>query len=177
MNRITVIGRLVRDTELKEVGDGRIVMNNTIAIARPFKTEAGPDVDFLNFVAWGKRAEIIEEYCDKGDMVGLDGRIQSRTYQNNQKDTVYITEMNVESVYFLQSRGEKSKKSTGESRENSGSTENKTSSPNAQANSNPGNTATEARETAIEKDVHSGNHSEAVSEDELDIRHIQTANN
>lgn len=107
MNRITVIGRIVRDTELRVVGDGRFVMNNTIAIPRAFKSENGQDTDFLNFVAWGKRAELIEEFCNKGDLIGLDGRIQSRTYQKDSEQKVYIVEMNVESVYFLQNRRKK----------------------------------------------------------------------
>lgn len=107
MNRITVIGRIVRDTELRVVGEGRFVMNNTIAIPRAFKSENGQDTDFLNFVAWGKRAELIEEFCNKGDLIGLDGRIQSRTYQKDSEQKVYIVEMNVESVYFLQNRRKK----------------------------------------------------------------------
>jgi len=104
MNRLTAIGRIVRDIELKEVGDGRIVLNNAIAIPRTFKSDNGRDTDFINFVAWGKRAELIEEYCNKGDQVGFDGRIQSRTYENSENQTVFAVEMVVESVYFLQSR-------------------------------------------------------------------------
>lgn len=107
MNRMTVIGRIVRDTELRAVGEGKFVMNNTIAIPRAFKSENGQDTDFLNFVAWGKRAELIEEFCNKGDLIGLDGRIQSRTYQKDSDQKVYIVEMNVESVYFLQNRRKK----------------------------------------------------------------------
>ena len=107
MNRMTVIGRIVRETELRAVGEGKFVMNNTIAIPRAFKSENGQDTDFLNFVAWGKRAELIEEFCNKGDLIGLDGRIQSRTYQKDSEQKVYIVEMNVESVYFLQNRRKK----------------------------------------------------------------------
>lgn len=106
MNRLSIIGRIVRDTKLREVGDGRIVLNNSIAVPRTFKTENGQDTDFINFVAWGKRAELIEEYCNKGDLVGLDGKFQSRTYVNDQKQTIYIVEMVVESVHFLQQRRE-----------------------------------------------------------------------
>ncbi len=104
LNRLTVTGRLVRENELKEVGDGRIVLNNSIAIPRNYKSENGQDTDFVNIVAWGKRAELIEEYCDKGDLVGLDGRIQSRSYQNNEEQTIYTTEMVVDSVHFLQAK-------------------------------------------------------------------------
>lgn len=104
LNRLTVTGRLVRENELREVGDERIVLNNSIAIPRSYKTENGQATDFINIVAWGKRAELIEEYCDKGDLVGLDGRIQSRSYQNNEEQTVYIVEMLVDSVHFLQAK-------------------------------------------------------------------------
>ena len=114
MNRLTVIGRIVREIELREVGDGRIVMNNALAIPRTFKTNKGPDADFVDIVAWGKRAELIEEYCNKGELIGLDGRIQSRTYVDNNQQTVYVVEMVVESVHFLQQRSNnyKSKQSS-----------------------------------------------------------------
>lgn len=104
LNRLTVAGRLVRDNELKEVGDSQIVLNNAIAIQRSYKSEKGQDADFINIVAWGKRAELIEEYCDKGDLVGLDGRIQSRSYQNSDDQMVYTVEMLVDSVHFLQAK-------------------------------------------------------------------------
>lgn len=109
MNRLTVVGRIVRDVELREVGEGKLVTNNTLAIARSYKTDQGQEADFLNFVAWGKRAELIEEYCDKGDLIGFDGRIQSRTYRNEEDNTIYVVEMIVESVHFLQPRRAKRK--------------------------------------------------------------------
>ena len=109
MNRLTVVGRIVRDVEIREVGDGKLVTNNTLAIARNYKTDQGQEADFLNFVAWGKRAELIEEYCDKGDLIGFDGRVQSRTYQNEEDNTIYVVEMIVESVHFLQPKKMKRK--------------------------------------------------------------------
>lgn len=104
MNRLTVIGRIVRDIELKELNEGRIVTNNTIAVPRTFKTDNGQDTDFINFVAWGKRAELIEQYCNKGDLVGFDGRMQSRSYTDDNQKTNYVVEMLVESITFLQPR-------------------------------------------------------------------------
>lgn len=104
MNRLNLIGRIVRDIELREVGDGRMVTNNTLAVTRTFKKEGGPDADFMNFVAWGKRAELLEEYCEKGDLVGLDGRIQSRSYINDKQERIFVVEMVVETVHFLQTR-------------------------------------------------------------------------
>lgn len=102
MNRLTVAGRIVKDIELKEVGDGRIVLNNSIAIPRTYKSENGPDTDFINIVAWGKRAELLEEYCNKGDLIGLDGRVQSRSYQNKEDQMVYTVEMLIDHIHFLQ---------------------------------------------------------------------------
>ncbi len=104
MNRLTVIGRIVRDVELRTVGGERMVLNNTLAVPRSYRTEQGQEADFINFVAWGKRAELIEEYTNKGDLIGLDGRIQSRNYQNEEKQTVYVVEMVVDTVHFLQTR-------------------------------------------------------------------------
>lgn len=106
MNRLTLTGRLVRENILKEVGDDRIVLNNSIAVPRRYKSEGGQETDFINIVAWGKRAELIEEYADKGDLIGLDGHIQSRSYQNKEEQTVYTVEMIVDSVHFLQARKE-----------------------------------------------------------------------
>ncbi len=104
MNRVNVIGRICRETELKEIGDGRIVMNNTIAIPRLFNKGNEQDTDFITFVAWGKRATLIEEYCSKGDLIGIDGRLQSRNYQNDEQKTVYVVELVVENIHFLQTK-------------------------------------------------------------------------
>lgn len=104
MNRLTVAGRIVRDVELRDVGDGKIVLNNAVAIPRIFKTDNGQETDYINFVAWGKRAEVIEKYCEKGHLIGLDGKIQSRSYKNNEDQKIYVVELLVESVHFLQSK-------------------------------------------------------------------------
>lgn len=117
MNRLTVVGRIVRDVELREIGEGRLVINNTLAIARNYKTDQGQETDFINFVAWGKRAELIEEYCDKGDLIGFDGRVQSRTYQNEEDQTVYVVEMLVDSVHFLQPRRQRTNKRVSKQKE------------------------------------------------------------
>lgn len=103
MNRLALVGRIVREVELKEVGDERIVLNNSIAVQRSYRSENGlVEADFIPFVVWGKRAELIEEYCEKGDLIGLGGRIQSRSYQNSDDQAVYVIEMVVEDVQFLQ---------------------------------------------------------------------------
>lgn len=104
MNNYAAIGRIVKPVELKDVGEGRLVVNNTIAIQRTFKSANGQDADFIPFQAWGNVGERIAKYCQKGDLVGLTGRVQSRSYLNREEEPVYVVEMIVESVRFLQNK-------------------------------------------------------------------------
>lgn len=116
MNRLTVIGRVVREIEVKNISDGNVVLNNAIAVPRTFKVEGKPDTDFINFVVWGKRAVLLGEYCEKGDLVGLDGRIQSRTYVDENQEKKYVVEMVVDNIHFLQPRKDQTKSSQGKSK-------------------------------------------------------------
>lgn len=102
MNQVALVGRIVREIELRDVGDGKIVLNNVLAVQRNYRTDHGTEADFIPFVVWGKRAELIEEYCNKGDLIGFTGKIQSRTYQSNESETVYVVEVFVNEVRFLQ---------------------------------------------------------------------------
>lgn len=104
MNTIALTGRLTKDIELRDVGEGRFVTNNTLAVRKIFKKEGTPEADFIPFVAWGKRAELLEEYCSKGDLVGLTGRMQSRSYKNESDETKYVIEMVVEDIEFIQKK-------------------------------------------------------------------------
>ncbi|MFC6464241.1 single-stranded DNA-binding protein [Marinilactibacillus sp. GCM10026970] len=108
MNQVSFVGRIVRDIELRDVGEGKIVMNNVIAVQRHYKSEGNTEADFIPVVAWGKRAELIEEYCNKGDLIGLNGKMQSRSYQNSDKETVYVVELLVNDVQFLQPKKQES---------------------------------------------------------------------
>lgn len=107
MNRLTLVGRITRDIELRDVGEGRIVLNNTLAVSKVYRRENGQEADFIPFVVWGKQAELIEEHCQKGDLIGLDGRIQSRRYQNKEDETVFVIEMVAEDCRFLQPKRQK----------------------------------------------------------------------
>ncbi|MFL2119760.1 single-stranded DNA-binding protein [Marinilactibacillus psychrotolerans] len=98
MNQVSMVGRIVREIELRDIGEGKIVLNNVLAVQKNYGVEA----DFIPFVVWEKRAELIEEYCNKGDLVGLMGKMQSRTYKNNESETVYVVELLVNEVQFLQ---------------------------------------------------------------------------
>ncbi|MER2175596.1 MAG: single-stranded DNA-binding protein [Carnobacterium sp.] len=104
MNQIGLVGRLVREVELKEVGDDKVVTNNTLAVARRGKKENSPPTDFIPIVAWGQVAKLIHHYCEKGHMVGLTGRIQSRSYINKEEETIFMVEMVVDEVHFLQNK-------------------------------------------------------------------------
>ncbi len=106
MNRVVLVGRLVRDPDLRYTPNGIAVSNFTIACNRPFKTKDGEqEADFINGVVWRKAAESLAEYMKKGSMIGIDGRLQSRTYDDKDGKKVYVTEVLAESVQFLEPRG------------------------------------------------------------------------
>ena len=81
---------------------GTTVLNNTVAINRPFKNKqtGEREADFINFVAFGKTAEIIAQYHQKGSLIGLTGRMQSRSYQNSNNQKVFVTELVVNEIHF-----------------------------------------------------------------------------
>ena len=102
MNNFNCIGRIVKDLEVKTSQGGTAVLNNTVAINRPFKNKqtGEREADFINFVAFGKTAEIIAQYHQKGSLIGLTGRMQSRSYQNSNNQKVFVTELVVNEMHF-----------------------------------------------------------------------------
>ena len=102
MNNFNGIGRIVKDLEVKTSQGGTAVLNNTVAINRPFKNKqtGEREADFINFVAFGKTAEIIAQYHQKGSLIGLTGRMQSRSYQNSNDQKVFVTELVVNEMHF-----------------------------------------------------------------------------
>ena len=102
MNNFNCIGRIVKDLEVKTSQGGTTVLNNTVAINRPFKNKqtGEREADFINFVAFGKTAEIIAQYHQKGSLIGLTGRMQSRSYQNSNDQKVFVTELVVNEMHF-----------------------------------------------------------------------------
>lgn len=101
MNKVVIIGRNTRDVELKQTSSGTAVAEFSIAVKRNFKTNGQYESDFFDCVAYGKTAELISQYVKKGDMVGIDGRLQTRNYTNKEGRKVYVTEIIVENVEFL----------------------------------------------------------------------------
>ncbi|MGI6511908.1 MAG: single-stranded DNA-binding protein [Catenisphaera adipataccumulans] len=104
VNRVVLIGRLTRDLELRRTQSGTSVLSFTLAVGRRSPQPGQPDADFINCVAWSKTAELMAQYLHKGSMCAVEGRIQTRNYENNQGQRVYVTEVVAESVQFLDSR-------------------------------------------------------------------------
>lgn len=105
INRAVVCGRLVRDPELRRTQNGTPVTSFTLAVNRTFKNADGQqEADFLNCVAWNKTAEIVDQYCSKGNLVGVEGRLQSRRYQDNQGNNRTVVEIIADQVQFMQSK-------------------------------------------------------------------------
>jgi single-strand DNA-binding protein len=103
MNKTLLEGRLTKDVELRYTPNGTAVANGTIAVPRDYKDDEGNNpADFLQFVVWDKKAENLANYTAKGDMISLVGRLESRSYENNEGMKVFVTEINVETFYFLQ---------------------------------------------------------------------------
>lgn len=111
LNRVVLTGRLTRDPELRYTPNGIATASFTLAVQRPFTNQAGErEADFINIVVWRKAAENVANYLKKGSMAGVDGRIQTRNYENNQGQRVYVTEVVAENVQFLDTRNSQSDK-------------------------------------------------------------------
>lgn len=106
MNKAILIGRLTRDPELRYTSSNRAVCQFTVAIDRPFTNQSTGqrEADFINVVAWDKTGENIGKYMTKGRLIAVEGRIQTRNYENNEGRKVYVTEVIASNVQFLESR-------------------------------------------------------------------------
>lgn len=105
MNQVSLLGRLVRPIEVQEVGHGNFVVNNTLAVSRIGRKEEGQQqADFIPVVFWGKQAHLLKEYCTKGNLLGVNGRLQSRSYTNKADQQVYVVELLVETMHFVEAK-------------------------------------------------------------------------
>lgn len=101
MNQIGLVGRLTKDPVLRKISETRVQANFTVAVNRNFRNYKGDiEADFLYCTAWGKLAEHIAKYCGKGSLIGINGRLQSRSYVREDNAKVYMTEVVVEEVRF-----------------------------------------------------------------------------
>ncbi|HLR02334.1 MAG TPA: single-stranded DNA-binding protein [Virgibacillus sp.] len=103
LNRVVLVGRLTKDPDLRYTQSGVAVANFTIAVNRPFSNQQGErEADFINCVVWRKAAENLANYMKKGSQVGVDGRIQTRTFETKDGRTAFVTEVVADSVQFLE---------------------------------------------------------------------------
>lgn len=119
INRAVITGRLTKKPDLKYTQSGIAVTQFTVAVNRAFKDSNGErQADFINCVMWRKAAENFIKYVDKGSLVGLDGRIQTRNYENQQGQRVYVTEIVVDNFSLLESRSESEKRNSENANQN-----------------------------------------------------------
>lgn len=105
INRAALTGRLTKDIELRYTQSGKAVGSFNLAVNRQFTNANNErEADFINCVIWGKSAENFASFTHKGALVGIDGRIQTRNYENNQGQRIYVTEVVVENFALLEPR-------------------------------------------------------------------------
>lgn len=107
MNRVVMVGRMTRDPELRRTGSGAAVTSFTLALNRNYNSADGQQADYIPCVVWNKIAENVAQYCSKGSLVGVDGRLRSRSYDNAQGQRVYVVEVVCDSVQFLETRAQR----------------------------------------------------------------------
>lgn len=103
INRVILVGRLTKDPEYRQTPNGVSVATFTLAVNRSFTNSQGErEADFINVVVFRKQAENVNKYLSKGSLAGVDGRIQSRSYENKEGQRVFVTEVVADSVQFLE---------------------------------------------------------------------------
>lgn len=105
INNVVLVGRMTRDAELRYTPSNQAVATFTLAVNRNFKNQNGErEADFINVVIWRQQAENLANWAKKGALIGVTGRIQTRSYDNQQGQRVYVTEVVAESFQMLESR-------------------------------------------------------------------------
>jgi single-strand DNA-binding protein len=130
MNRVILVGRLTADPVLRYTPTGVAVSSFTLAVNRNFTNANGErEADFINSVVWRKPAENVANYLKKGSLAGIDGRLQTRSYEDNEGKRIYVTEVVAESVQFLEPK--------------SGNNQGDTNTPNSNQNASSGQRRTD----------------------------------
>ena len=125
MNSVNLIGRLSNSPEIRHTANNQVVCRFTLAVTRRFKNQAGDyEADFINCVAFGKTAELIGNYVEKGQQLAVEGRIQTGSYTAQDGSKRYTTDVVVENITFINS-----KKSASERKESESTTTNEQTDP------------------------------------------------
>lgn len=107
LNNVSLVGRLTKDVDLRYTPSNVAVATFTLAVNRTFKNENGErEADFINCVMWRQQAENLANWAKKGALIGITGRIQTRSYDNQQGQRVYVTEVVAETFQLLESKGQ-----------------------------------------------------------------------
>lgn len=103
LNSTCLVGRLTKDAELRYTTNNQAVATFTLAVNRNFKSQNGErEADFINCVIWRQQAENLANWCKKGALIGITGRIQTRSYENQQGQRVYVTEVVADNFQLLE---------------------------------------------------------------------------
>ena len=120
MNKVFLIGRLTRDPELRYTGSNIAVATFSLAVGRPFTGQSGErETDFINIVVWRKQAENVKNYLNQGSQVAIDGRIQTRSYDDQNGQKRYVTEVVADNVQFLDTKASREQREQGGYQSNS----------------------------------------------------------
>ncbi|VUX00924.1 Single-stranded DNA-binding protein ssb [Streptococcus constellatus] len=107
INNVVLVGRMTRDAELRMTQSNTAVASFTLAVNRNFKSQNGErEADFINCIIWRQQAENLANWAKKGALIGITGRIQTRNYENQQGQRVYVTEVVAENFQILESRNQ-----------------------------------------------------------------------
>ena len=121
VNNVVLVGRLVRDVDLRQTSTGKMMTYFTLAVNRNFKNEQGEQAaDFIGCVAFDKKAENMARFLSKGSLIAVEGRISTRNFQGNDGKTVYVTEVVASNITFLESKKQQGNTSQYGQTQNSG---------------------------------------------------------
>lgn len=113
INRVVLVGRLTKDPELRHTASNIPVVSFTVAVNRTYaKNDADQQADYIQCVAWRRQAETVHQYLNKGSLVGVEGKIQTRTYDDQNGQRKYITEVLADSVQFLEPKSAQASRPT-----------------------------------------------------------------
>ena len=101
INRVVLVGRLTKSPELRKTQNGTSVCKFTLAVNRRVTGQGQPDADFISCVAWNKTADLMLQYLNKGSLIGIEGRLQTGRFTNNNGETIYTCDVMVDALQFL----------------------------------------------------------------------------
>lgn len=117
INRVILVGRLTKNPEIRKTPNGASICKFTLAVSRKVKAQGQPDADFISCVAWNKTADLMYQYLKKGSLIGIDGRLQTGKFTNNNGETIYTCDVMVESLQFLDKKEEAQNNDANQGRE------------------------------------------------------------